>query len=545
MESSRTAEARVPAEDQMPVAGGGGNGSDTAVADDDMARLVLRKIDRNLIPVLFVTYMFNFMDKTILSSAAVFGLREDNGLQGQDYSWVSAIFYFGYFAWEYPTTLLIARLPVARYLTANTLFWGAVVALTAACHSYGGLLAVRFLLGVAEATITPAFMFITSTWYTRDEIPTRTGIWFSGNSVGGLVASLLAFGIGHIPRDGAVGPWRAMYVVLGLATFLWAFAVWRFLPDSIATARFLSTPAERRFAVDRVVVAGTGRTDGTSWRWAQVRECLADPKTWFFFCLGVASQIPNGGTQNFANLVVHSFGFTALQTTLVNIPYSLLAAAWIAGTGWLAGRHRTANCLLIVAVVLPCIAGASVIYASILRRGGTTPTQFSFPRGVLMFAYFLLASGSAAMPLAMSLVQANYRGVTKKMTVSALLFVAYCAGNIAGPQFFRADEERSGYGTAFAAITACYSLVAGLALGLRAYLQLANRRRAREEGFVGSAGAAGPSKAARAGAGGGGEDGTRDGAGRTVAQMVGEVELRAEDYEDVTDWEMVGFRYRL
>ncbi|KAL8404195.1 hypothetical protein RB594_009163 [Gaeumannomyces avenae] len=538
-ESSRAAEARVPAEDQVAA------GSDTAVADDDMARLVLRKIDRNLIPVLFVTYMFNFMDKTILSSAAVFGLREDNGLRGQDYSWVSAVFYFGYFAWEYPTILLIARLPVARYLTANTLFWGAVVALTAACRSYGGLLAVRFLLGVAEATITPAFMFITSTWYTRDEIPTRTGIWFSGNSVGGLVASLLAFGIGHVPRDdGAVGPWRAMYVVLGLATFLWALAVWRFLPDSIATARFLSTPAERRFAADRVVVAGTGRTDGTAWRWAQARECLADPKTWFFFCLGVASQMPNGGTQNFANLVVRSFGFTALQTTLVNIPYSLLATAWIAGTGWLAGRHRTANCLLIVAVVLPCIAGSSVIYAAILRRG--TPSAFS--KGGQMFAYFLLASGSAAMPLAMSLVQANYRGVTKKMTVSALLFVAYCAGNIAGPQFFRADEEHSGYGTAFAAIMACYSLVAGLALGLRAYLQLANRRRAREEGFVGSAGAAGVVGGGAAGSSkvaGAGEDGARDGTGKTVAQMVGEVELRAEDYEDVTDWEMVGFRYRL
>lgn len=103
------------------------------------------------------------------------------GLVGQQYSWVSSIFYFGYLAWAYPTTLLIARLPIAKYLTANTLFWGAVVALTAACTNFGGLMTVRFLLGVAEATITPAFMFITSTWYTRDEIPTRTGMWFAGN----------------------------------------------------------------------------------------------------------------------------------------------------------------------------------------------------------------------------------------------------------------------------------------------------------------------------------------------------------------------------
>jgi MFS family permease len=91
------------------------------------------------------------------------------------------VFYFGYLGWSYPTTLLIARLPTGKYLAANTLFWGAVVALTAACTNFGGLITVRFLLGVAEATITPAFMFITSSWYTRDEIPTRTGIWFAGN----------------------------------------------------------------------------------------------------------------------------------------------------------------------------------------------------------------------------------------------------------------------------------------------------------------------------------------------------------------------------
>jgi splicing factor 1 len=41
------------------------------------ASRVLAKIDRAIIPLLFITYMFNFMDKVILSSAAVFGLRED------------------------------------------------------------------------------------------------------------------------------------------------------------------------------------------------------------------------------------------------------------------------------------------------------------------------------------------------------------------------------------------------------------------------------------------------------------------------------------
>lgn len=54
-------------------------GQDAALClDDATARRVLWKIDRTIIPLLFITYMLNFMDKTILSNASVFGLPEDN-----------------------------------------------------------------------------------------------------------------------------------------------------------------------------------------------------------------------------------------------------------------------------------------------------------------------------------------------------------------------------------------------------------------------------------------------------------------------------------
>lgn len=404
-------------------------------------------------------------------------------------------------------------------MAGNALFWGAVVAATAACSSFGGLMAVRVLLGVAEATITPAFMFLTSSWYTRDEIPVRTGLWFAGNSVGGLVASLFAFGVGHVTDR--VGPWRWMYIILGLATFLWAFVLWAFLPgNNVSTAAFL-TPEERRFAQDRIVVAGTGCTEAARWKWDQAVECLVDPKTWFVVGLELLTQIPNGGTQSFANLVTKSFGFTNLQSTLINIPYSLLSGGTIALTGYLAGRFRQLNCLLVILVVLPPVVGSALIYA---RAQTSKPVQ--------LVGYFFLATGPAAMPLALSLVQANYRGVTKKVTVTALLFLTYCAGNIAGPQFFKSSEAPT-YNTAFRTIMVCYALSVLLAAGLRTYLGWENKRRATEEGFEGSAGAAGAV----------GESGkVVDGRG---AVGVGEVELRSEDYEDVTDWQIRGFRYRL
>ncbi|XXH01082.1 hypothetical protein Hte_007433 [Hypoxylon texense] len=499
------------------------NGAGVAVGGigPDEARRILRRIDWRIMPLLFLTYCFNFMDKTILSSASVFGLRQDTHLQGSNYSWVSSIFYFGYFLWAYPTTLLVARLPVAKYLAVNTFLWGVVVALTAACSNYGGLLTVRFFLGVAEATVSPTLMFITSTWYTRDEIPTRTGIWFAGNSVGGIVSSLLAYGIGHITNS--LSPWRWMFIILGVATFLMGFALLFTLPDTISKAKFL-TPEERQWAGDRVVVAGTGRTENTTWKWEQMLECLQDPKTWLIWSIALLCQIPNGGTQNFANLVITSFGFTSLQSTLINIPYSVISIIAIAGSGWIAGRFRSMNCILIGLVVIPPVVGSALI-----------GSRSSIPHGVSLFGYFLISTGPAGLPLLLSLVQSNYRGVTKKMTMTAMLFIAYCTGNIVGPQLFIAAEEPN-YSTAFRAIMICYALVVCLVAILRVYLQLLNKKRQRVEGIEGSAGTSGA-------VGGGKVVDVAD--RRNINEVVNEVQLRPEDYEDVTDWKTFGFRYRL
>lgn len=416
--------------------------------------------------------------------------------------------------------MLIARLPTGKYLTANTLFWGTVVALTAACHSFGGLMTVRFLLGVAEATITPGFMFLTSTWYTRDEMPTRVGTWFAGNSVGGLVSSILAYGVGHI--EGEIRPWRWMYIILGIMTFLWALPMFFLLPDTISKAKFL-TPEERQVAATRTAIAGTGSTENKSWKWEQVQECLIDPKTWLIFAIELLTQIPNGGSQSFANIVVKSFGFTSLQTTLINIPYSLISTSIIMGSGYLAGRFQTLNCILIMTVITPCILGSAIIYK-----------REHVPHGFHLFAYFLLSSGPAAMPLNMALLQSNYRGVTKKMTITALLFLAYCGGNIAGPHFFRKSEDPT-YETAFGAIVVCYSMAIIFASVLRSYLYWANQKRIIEEGVEGSASTAGVGPTRK-------PLNTRS-IGSEVVDT--EIESRSEVGDDTTDWNTVGFRYRL
>ncbi len=139
------------------------------------------------------------------------------------------------------------------------------------------------------------------------------------------------------------------------------------------------------------------------------------------------------------------------------------------------------------------------------------------------------------MPLALSSCSPAYRGVTKKMTMTALIFRPTAPATRPGRSSSSAPR-RPPTTRPSAPSSSATSLAIGLALGLRFYLQWTNARRVREEGFVGSAGSAG--------AAGGGKVVTSDGEAKDVSDMVNEVQLTSEDYEDVTDWKTVGFRYR-
>lgn len=73
----------------------------------DEAKRVLRKLDLILLPVMMVSYLLLFIDKAALSNASILGIRTDDHLVGQQYSWVSVIFYFGYLVAQYPSSVLM------------------------------------------------------------------------------------------------------------------------------------------------------------------------------------------------------------------------------------------------------------------------------------------------------------------------------------------------------------------------------------------------------------------------------------------------------
>ena len=227
--------------------------SDPVTPEDE--RKLIRKVDFLILPLIAVNYAFFYIDKTTLSYAAIFGIRDDLNLHGTQYSWLSSLFYFGFLAWTFPTNFLMQRLPLGKYLGANIFMWGFFLMCQAACNSFTTLSVLRALAGAAEACSDPSFMLLTCMWYTRKEQPLKIGIWYTANGVGIALGGLLGYGIGHI--RGALASWRYEFLIVGALCCTWGIVIGILMPDSPVTAKFL-THAEKKIAVERLKSNQTG-----------------------------------------------------------------------------------------------------------------------------------------------------------------------------------------------------------------------------------------------------------------------------------------------
>lgn len=93
------------------------------------------------------------------------------------FSWLTTCIYIAVLIVEYPQNWLIARVPIAKYLSFCIIAWGAVLACHAACQNFTGLVTVRTLLGLFESVCQPAFVIISAMWYRREEQADRVTWW--------------------------------------------------------------------------------------------------------------------------------------------------------------------------------------------------------------------------------------------------------------------------------------------------------------------------------------------------------------------------------
>ena len=76
--------------------------TDAAVSEVDIKAL-RRKVDWHIVPLMFLCYTMQFIDKVSLNYAAVMGLLPDLKLKGNDFSNAATAFFIAYLIAEVPT----------------------------------------------------------------------------------------------------------------------------------------------------------------------------------------------------------------------------------------------------------------------------------------------------------------------------------------------------------------------------------------------------------------------------------------------------------
>ena len=199
-----------------------------------MATLARRPLSANwLIGLLAAAILLNYIDRGAIGIAAPL-MKSDLALSATAFGLVVSAF-----SWVYaPIQLLIGwlcdRWCVYRLLAAGLVLWALSTALTAFVGGLAGLIGLRMLLGLGESITFPG-----SSKIIAHEVPAA-----NRGTVNALMSAALAFGpaVGTLVGGTILGTygWRPIFLVFGLATFVWV------IPWLVASAPFRARSADER-----------------------------------------------------------------------------------------------------------------------------------------------------------------------------------------------------------------------------------------------------------------------------------------------------------
>ncbi|QPG77407.1 hypothetical protein FOA43_004821 [Brettanomyces nanus] len=407
---------------------------------------VLRKIDLHLIPFMFVSYFLQFLDKNALSNSSVFGLSTSLNLVGDQYSWAGSLFYFGYLIGQPVASRSLQYFSIAKYVGICLIFWSIVLVCTSATSNFAGLAVIRVFLGLFEATVSPAWLLLTGMWYRSNEMPMRNAYWYCANACGVIFGGLIAYGLGHI--QSSINSWKWFYIIYGIITFYWGFAVYFALPDSIPSCKFLNS-REKYIAVERLRANRTGVKNKT-FKKEQAVEALKDPQIWILALNEFVGCLPAGGIQNFGNLIIKSFGFSSFQTVLMNMPSGVIQGGTLLLSGLIISRIPDSAIIVQSLCNIPCLIGTCIVKY--------LPNHPNSKRNGKLVAFWIQYANTMSDISLFVLMQRNISGFTKKIVANSIFFIAYCVGMIAAPQFFKSTQA-PGYDEGFRMMIICWVIL--------------------------------------------------------------------------------------
>lgn len=275
--------------------------------------------------------------------------------------------------------------------------------------------------------------------YTRGELALRVGLFYTSASLAGAFGGLLARGLSAIPPTGSVVDvsWRWIMIIEGLITIVAGVGGYFFLPNSVATASFLTSEerehGKRRLHNDTSLHLPDGQQaeGGERFRWSEVRRGVLNVQ---LFLTATAYFAILSGLYSFGLFlptIIHGLGYTANEAQLWSvIPYAVAAVVTV-GVAFVSDRLKIRGIIMLVTLPLAIIGYAAI------ANVGEHRNQVKF--GMT----FLMAVGLyASVPPVLVWCSNNSAGHYKRATALGIqLMIANCGGFVCGKLLSKSVEH--------------------------------------------------------------------------------------------------------
>jgi len=252
-----------------------------------MAKTPETKKRYNILAMIFVTVVINYLDRTNISVAA-FALRKDLGIDTIQMGYVFSAFGWFYAALQIPGGIVADKVK-SRILYAFMLaFWSIATLLQGLVNSFALLLGLRASIGVFEAPSYPINNLVVSRWFPEKERASAIAIYTSGQFLG--LAFLMP--ILTLIQD-ALG-WRGLFIVSGIIGLIWAGIWYVFYRDPKDHKSVSDSELKYIEAGGGLVTAENKEKVKINFQWNDFKQAFIYRKLWGIyigqFCLGAITM---------------------------------------------------------------------------------------------------------------------------------------------------------------------------------------------------------------------------------------------------------------
>ncbi len=325
-------------------------------AAPEIERRTVSKVSWRLLPLIVVIYFVAYMDRTNVGFAS-FGLNREFGFSAYLYGWGAGIFFLGYFFFEVPSNILLERAGARIWIARIMITWGLVAGGMAFIAGPASFLAMRFLLGVAEAGFFPGMILYFTYWFPRKYRARVVAALFlavpGSNALTAVISGAL------LQLDGALGlhGWQWLFLLEAVPSILLAFVVLALMTDRPAKATWLA-PDERRWleetleAERRSMVKAHGHFT--------LRQALTDARVMALAAIYFTIVTATYGITFFMPPILKSLKLTDWETGLATaVPYVVGTIGMVAWS-WSSDRHNERRWHFVIAAL---VAAAGLIAA--------------------------------------------------------------------------------------------------------------------------------------------------------------------------------------